>query len=45
MTKYIDKVGVEAEGKCTAEQSESRMFHYDSSVEVANNDRDGGERL
>ena len=40
MTKYIDKVGVEAEGKCTEEQSESRMFHYDSSVEVSGNDSD-----
>ena len=43
MTKYIDKVGEEDEGKCTAEQSESRMFHYDSSVEVACNDRGDDE--
>jgi hypothetical protein len=42
LTKYIDKVGEEDEGFCTEDQSESRMFHYDSSVEVSGNDRDDG---
>jgi len=40
-TKYIYKSASELEGEFTREASETSSFHYDSSVEVCGNDRNG----